>query len=766
MRKVACIITMSLFCGAVSAAVTIVQDRNPVAALHVPADATPQERFAAAELQAYIEKATGARLPLRTGAPPADEPAVVVALAANAPALGVELTPAEEGLGPEGLARRTDGPRVLVLGGGPRGIVYSAYDFLESIGYRWYWPGELGEVTPQLSSITVANIERVFEPSFARRHAMGGADPNDPEWHRDVKDWLVKNHQNFWVWPLADDPEFMVNRGGTHTKVGSGHNWQHIIPPGKYFADHPEYFALVRGRRTPHGQLCLTNPDVRRLLLEYALEGAAKMAADPDIMFIDMTANDGHDWCECDDCKAIDDRDPSTHADILFWALNPIAEAVAEQYPDALLHTYIYAGADGPPNWITPAANIHCEQTNYCYNYGASFLRPGGPQERFRQKFDAWKDMVSVHGIYEYFGFYNWLEALPVSLYRLQDEVNYYRHNNVHGFYSETQQRWATNHLLYYAFSRVWWDHTTDVPAMLDEFFRLFYGPAEAPMREFYLALETSGGPDRYVSGNEFDLFTLYPGPLRKRGRAWLEQAKELAAGDEKVMGRLAFVELGWEYTERHIEAMEAHRDFRRTPSPETRAAARQAWEDHVALLDRLTGTRAFDERCLARFRARAETQLAAYQLDLAALPPGDFTYGDSFQQGGNARLHGRVEGFYDGVWGLSLYTRGRGTLTYELGAQQGHAWDNLVVSLSLGWREGLSAVVEFSTDNETWQTLAENRSLAHHDEFDLTDYVRGRERGFLRVRFTSSLDQEVAAVHGIRLRGRVHVAPAAPGEG
>ncbi len=756
MRLLLALLTTIVLCSAAGAAVSVVRDGKATAALHISPQATEPERFAATELQAYIEKATGAHLLLTTEAPAADDSAVIVALTSSAPGLGVKLTPAEEKLGLEGLARRTEGTHLLVLGGGPRGIVYSAYDLLENLGYRWYWPGELGEVRPRLSSIDVGEIQRVFEPSFVRRHAMGGGDPQDPAWNRDVKDWLVKNHQNFWVHPLADDPQFMTSRGGTCTKVGSGHNWQHIIRADVYFKDYPDYFALVRGKRIPNGQLCLSNPEVRKLLLDYALTGAAKMAADPNIMFVDMTQNDGDDWCQCEACKAIDDKDPSTHADILLWALNPIAEAAAREYPQALLHTYIYAGADGPPSWIKPAANIHCEQTNYCYNYGVSFLRPGGPQARFREKFDTWTSLATLRGIYEYFGFYNWLEALPVTLYRLQEEVNYYQQHKVHGFYSETAQHWATNHLLYYAFSRVWWDHTTNVPAMLDEFFRLFYGPAAQPMRRFYLALETSGGPDRYVSGNEFDLYSLYPKPLRDQCRADLEEAKRLAVNDGKVTARLGFVELGWEYTEKHLTAMEAHQAFRRKPCPEARATARKAWEDYVAVFDRYRGTHAFDEGDLTGFKGRAEKQLAAYQLDLAALPAGEVSYSDSFNTGGNARLHGRVDGFYDGTWGLSLYKRGQGILTYELGAQPGHTWQALVISFYTTWREGMTAVVEVSGDNETWRPLAENKSLTWHDEFDLTDTVKGRPRLFVRVRAGSTLDREVAAVHGIRLRGSI----------
>ncbi|MEN6301530.1 MAG: DUF4838 domain-containing protein [Armatimonadia bacterium] len=745
MRLYPALLAVLIISTSAHAAVTLVRDHKPLAAIHVSAKATAPEQFAASEIQSYLQKITGAALPIKATQPAGNAPAIIIAL--------------DQSLGLEALSRRTDGNHLLILGGGPRGIVYSAYDFLESLGCRWYWPGELGEVLPSLATLTVPDTARTFTPSFARRHAMGSAGDGwkDVQWNKDVVDWLVKNHQNFWLQSPKDDPGFLARRGGTYTKIGSGHNWQHIIPPATYFKDHPEYFALIKGKRVANGQLCLTNPTVQKLLMDYALAGAAQMAQNPDIMFVDMTQNDGDDWCQCESCKALDDRDPSTHADILFWALNPIADAVAKVQPKALLHTYVYAGADGPPSWIKPAANIHCEQTNYCYNYGASFMNPGsGPALKFKEKLDAWTSLATVRGIYEYYGFYNWLEAMPVSLYRLHDETNYYKQIGVHGLYSETQQRWSTNHLLYYAFSRVWWDHTTDVPAMLDEYFRLFFGPAEKPMRSFYLALETSGGPNRYLSGNEFDLYNLYPKALRDQCRAYLSEAKTLAGGDPKITARLAFIQLGWDYTEKHLAAMEAHAAFRKSATPEARAAARKAWQDYVACFDQYTGTHAFDDNDLQSFKQRAQKQLDAYEFSLATLPPGDATYQDQFNAGGNARLHATVTGFYDGIWGLCTHPHGTGTITYELGAQPGHTWQDLQVAWYASYREGLTSVIEFSLDGQTWQPLAENKKLAWDDEFNLTDLVRGKSKCYVRARVTSALDQDVAAVHGFRLKGRI----------
>lgn len=763
MRGVISILAFALSMAIAQAApVTLVEDGVALGAIHVPARPTLQEQFAAEELQHYLEKASGVRLPMKQGAPERDASAIVVAQVNRLGLVGHSAGRGEAALGVEGVVNRTAGNHVIVAGGGPRGVVYAAYDLLERLGYRWYWPGEIGEVTPSLPTVAIEDLAVAREPSFVRRHSMGGAADGgaDPQWGADVVDWLVKARQNFWLKnPPGEQYEgFVERRGGSYTKIGSGHNWQHIIPAERYFDTHPEWFPLVKGRRRPEGQLCLSNPEVLARLTDYALQGAAQMAQDPSIMFIDMTQNDGYGWCECDACRAIDDRDPSTHADILLWAINQIAETVRERYPEAVLFTFAYAGTAGLPNWITPADNVMIEQTNYCFNYGASFLNPNsGRGTLYKELIDAWAPVTALHGIYEYFGFYNWLEALPVTLYRLPEEVPYYKQLGVHGFYSETEERWSTNHLLYYAFARMWWNHETDVPAMFDEFIRLFYGPAQEPMRRFYLALETSGGPDRYWSGDVGNLTSIFPQPLRAQCRVDLDEAKRLAAGDPLVTARLAFVELGWRYTERHLEAMEAHQEFNRAPSERTRAAAAAAWRRYVDYFDELPGTHAFAERDLTRFRERAQKQLAAYALDLRALPVGEFSYTDSLQNGGNALLHGTVDSMYAGTWGLCLHPRQSGALTYEVGAEPGHILKSLRFWFEGGMTEGVSNAIEWSLDGQSWQALAENVAPTSDAVYDLSAQVAGRQRVWVRARYAGdALDRDWCALYRVGISGEV----------
>ena len=117
-------------------------------------------------------------------------------------------------------------------------------------------------------------------------------------------------------------PRFLFNNanplGGMLYSVANNHYFNcsedyrvhyHVkaVPQGKYAKTHPEYFALIDGKRYIHRgdrdgvrpQYCLTNPEVQRLIYEEALQ-----RADGGYAVIEFGQSDGFRGCECDKCKA------------------------------------------------------------------------------------------------------------------------------------------------------------------------------------------------------------------------------------------------------------------------------------------------------------------------------------------------------------------------------------------------------------------------------------------------------------------------------
>ena len=64
----------------------------------------------------------------------------------------------------------------------------------------------------------------------------------------------------------------------TRTTCKQPTDWFRILPAKKYGEEHPEYFALVGGKRQSHfvsprgNQVCTINPNVIRIFVEVAIE--------------------------------------------------------------------------------------------------------------------------------------------------------------------------------------------------------------------------------------------------------------------------------------------------------------------------------------------------------------------------------------------------------------------------------------------------------------------------------------------------------------
>jgi len=156
---------------------TIVENGVPRAAVVVAAG-EPKAEEAAAEIQRYVEKMSGAKLPiLKEGDAVAVPISILVGHTAAAQKLGVTVpsgynpTIRPEAFEEEGFVIKTAG-KSLVVGGnsdGPyQGTIYAACELLERLGCRWYFPGEWGEVVPEQKTLSVPDLDVKTKPDFVK----------------------------------------------------------------------------------------------------------------------------------------------------------------------------------------------------------------------------------------------------------------------------------------------------------------------------------------------------------------------------------------------------------------------------------------------------------------------------------------------------------------------------------------------------------------------------------------------------------------------
>ena len=75
------------------------------------------------------------------------------------------------------------------------------------------------------------------------------------------------------------------------------HTFYPLIPPEKYFAEHPEWFSEINGKRTTeHAQLCLTNEEMRKELVKNLKE---RLRNNPAATIASVSQNDWHGNCQC-----------------------------------------------------------------------------------------------------------------------------------------------------------------------------------------------------------------------------------------------------------------------------------------------------------------------------------------------------------------------------------------------------------------------------------------------------------------------------------
>ena len=309
MRK-AIVLLCALAVSCFAANLKLVENGKSNYAIVIAPDASQSERHGAEELQHFLEQMSGARLPI-TAAPQRR-----MVLVGNSPALEtLNLKIPFADLGPEGFALKTSGRHVVIAGGRQRGSMYGVYTFLEKLGCRWFTP-EVSRI-PKMRSITVSPLDETQKPAFEYRETFF-SEAFD-------RDWAARNKANGSFQGLD------ATVGGKVRYFPFVHSFDQLIPPRRYFKDHPEYFSLIDGQRREHGgQLCLTNPDVLRLGIE-AVE--RWIAAHPDATIISVSQNDRYGYCECDNCRRVEQEEGGAHSGPLLRYVNALAEAIEKKSP-------------------------------------------------------------------------------------------------------------------------------------------------------------------------------------------------------------------------------------------------------------------------------------------------------------------------------------------------------------------------------------------------------------------------------------------------
>lgn len=230
-------------------------------------------RYAAEELQRFIREMAGAELPVVSDRQPQSAHEVIVGQGSRLQQLGLSLD--LKALGGEGYRLQTAGSHLAIAGGEPRGTLYGVYGLLEDhLGCRWFTP-TVSRI-PRRDRLVIPNLNETQIPVLEYREPFV-YDCFDG-------DWCARNRMNSQAGRLTE------KHGGKITYCGFVHTFNQILPPDRYFADHPEYFSEIDGRRLgERSQLCCTNEDVIGLVTEAVRQ---RMRDHPDAFVFSVSQDD------------------------------------------------------------------------------------------------------------------------------------------------------------------------------------------------------------------------------------------------------------------------------------------------------------------------------------------------------------------------------------------------------------------------------------------------------------------------------------------
>jgi len=519
----------------------LVTDGRAAATIVLPAKPHEVEAFAAAEFQRYAKAISGAELPIVNE--PAKPQGYGVWLGQTAKVKAARFTLTEKKLGRDGYAARADAKGLVVVGRCPLGTLFGVYDILErEFGVRWCEPDkDLGDVVPSAKSLAVGTFRREFRPSFDYR-------------------WVSKGN-----WALHQRMNCYVKVGGKQAGVNwkwHFHTFAILIPPEKFSEAHPEWFAMIKGKRRTfkkrpsHGaQLCTTNPEVIDKLAEGML---ATLDADPTIEIITLSPNDGGGFCECPKCTALDEPGRgwfARYSKRLAVLNQEIAKRIRKRYPKVLIKVGAYAmyarlplieNYKPEPNLLFQLCHIY-----FCHNHpitsgkctADATYKPSHnflPNQEFAALLKRWRKLTNNLFIYEYYALGGWAKnkMLWPMVHTMRHDIPWYRDMGVRGFYTQTNP-WPRAPLNYYIAAKLAWDADLDVDWLINDFCRAFFADAAEPMKAYLLGIEEafvrcdkcmSYGLRR--SGPSSLGTTIFDPPTRDKLRALLDDAAGRATSD------------------------------------------------------------------------------------------------------------------------------------------------------------------------------------------------------------------------------------------
>ncbi len=465
-----------LFCTSWLAAensLVLLKNQHSRYTIRISRQADAEEKLAAKTFRNLFKEISGVELKIKKGL--RKKYGILVAKSHRLkPTL--QLDPLKE----DGFAISSTDKTLMILGGSRKGVLYGVYSFFEQFaGCRWL-THEV-KVFPKHQTLIIPETNRVEVPVFNYRqvHYRHTFDSVFREAHK-----LDMHHEEWGMWV---------------------HTFFRLLGPDRYFDQHPEYFAEVNGKRTPHTQLCLTNPMVLEIVCESL---KTMMAAKPTTKYWSVSQMDTYGYCTCANCKAIDQEEGSPSGTILRFV-----NQIASRFPDKIISTLAYQYSRKPPAISIPRENVNIMFCSIELPRNQA-IDQAEEAASFRRDMEGWRKLTGNIMTWDYvIQFSNLFGPFP-NLHVLQPNLQYFAKNNAIAHFQQGNREIGgdMHEVRAYLISKLLWNPNVNIDSVREDFLKHYYGPAASLMDEYIrllhenliksgFKLEIFGNPSHHSSG-------------------------------------------------------------------------------------------------------------------------------------------------------------------------------------------------------------------------------------------------------------------------
>lgn len=431
---------------------------EPLWRIALPNSPTVTEKTAADELQSHINLMTGTEFPICSESEVSSYDDHVIYIGATKYATRILETDHPDPFLFDEIFLKANKNNLVLTGHERRGALYAVYSFLEDVcGCRWFTP----DVTriPNLSAFSFPkDLSISYAPKLHYREIYNR--------NAQISLFSARNKGNGNI-----DPQY----GGRISILNGVHSFFKLIPPEKYFGEHPEWFSEINGKRTAEKtQLCLTNDEMR---LELTKNVLAQLRENPETTIVDISQNDQIGFCTCEKCLAVDEEEES-HAGTLLRFLNQVATDIEAEFPDIMVETLAYQYTRKPPKFVKPRKNILIRLCSIECDFTRPFSDPSNRD--FYDDLSGWSRISPNLFVWDYVTNYEDYIGPHPNWHVLAPNIRTLTDHHVNGLFEEGEgddfcemKNWVLMKLM--------WNSELNTRDLMEDFSETYYGKEATP---------------------------------------------------------------------------------------------------------------------------------------------------------------------------------------------------------------------------------------------------------------------------------------------